>query len=149
MWDVLFLCFVQYYFCFSTLSLSYCMRSANYLVSGLTYNQVIHGICSHGLQAKNWSNLLQNLPPESVHKPKPPAWSAAIPVENTKLLPHEKSTIRSAKLKMQNGLGKRGKNQDTPKYYICYPEQTTGQTISPLSKNPGDCEIYSNTLLNL
>ena len=35
-------------------------------------------ICSHGLQAKKYSNLLQNCSPNSTHKPKPPTWYAAV-----------------------------------------------------------------------
>lgn len=88
--DVFLLCFVHCYLCFLALFLSYCMWSASYLESGLAYNQVIRGISSHDLQAENQSNLLQNLLLQSVHKPKPRAWSAALPVESTKLLPHEK-----------------------------------------------------------
>lgn len=119
------------------------MRSANYFVSGLTYNQVIHGICCYGLQAKNQSNLpktyIQNLfISQNLLLDLLPYQLKTQNCSHTK-----KSTIRSAKLKMQNSLGKRGKNQDKPKYYICYPEQTMGQIISPLSKNPGDCELYS------
>lgn len=35
-------------------------------------------ICSQGLQAKKYSNLLQNRSPNSTHKPKPPTWYAAV-----------------------------------------------------------------------
>lgn len=35
-------------------------------------------ICSQGLQAKKYSNLLQNRSPNSTHKPKPPTWYSAV-----------------------------------------------------------------------
>lgn len=35
-------------------------------------------ICSQGLQAKKYSNLLQNRSPNSTQKPKPPTWYAAV-----------------------------------------------------------------------
>lgn len=47
-------------------------------------------ICCHGFHAKKCSNLLQNLPPNSVWKPKPPAWYAATPT-CTEMVPRSNS----------------------------------------------------------
>lgn len=47
-------------------------------------------ICSQGLQAKKYSNLLQNRSPNSTDKPKPPTWYAAVmPTCRTEIGPEQ------------------------------------------------------------
>lgn len=57
-------------------------------------------ICSQGLQAKKYSNLLQNHSPNSTHKPKPPTWYAAVmPTCRTETGPEQGDLQKNGRLR--------------------------------------------------